>query len=128
MLKALFPKHLTAPPKFSIFFSLFLKQLIPFRYLVGTIALFLAMSANTNAHASKTSALKGVSDKPAKSINLPINLLIPLQVTGVVTDSTGNPFPGVTVQLKAKGTIGTTTDQNGRYILEIPESNIEGLY
>ena len=49
----------------------------------------------------------------------------PVEVTGLVTDSTGTPLPGVTVVLKSKPSIGTTTDLNGRYVLEIPEEAIQ---
>lgn len=43
------------------------------------------------------------------------------QITGLVTDTTGAPLVGVTVYLKGKKNIGTMTDQNGRFILEVPE-------
>lgn len=44
------------------------------------------------------------------------------QVTGLVTDSSGAPLPGVTIYVKNNKTIGTTTDENGRYILEVPDN------
>ncbi len=40
-------------------------------------------------------------------------------ITGVVTDSEGQPLPGVTVVLKGT-TIGVITDINGRYALDVP--------
>lgn len=43
-------------------------------------------------------------------------------VNGKVTDSTGTPLPGVTVYVKNDRSIGTTTDLNGRYILEVPDN------
>lgn len=43
------------------------------------------------------------------------------EVRGLVTDSTGAPLPGVTVTVKNNTSIGTTTDLNGRYILEVPD-------
>lgn len=44
-------------------------------------------------------------------------------VSGTVTDSeTGDVLPGVNIQLEGT-TIGTTTDQNGEYRLEVPESS-----
>ncbi|SEM65206.1 TonB-linked outer membrane protein, SusC/RagA family [bacterium A37T11] len=44
----------------------------------------------------------------------------PYQITGVVTDSLGTPIPSVTIKLKNKKGIETNTDQNGRYILVVP--------
>ncbi|GAA4801683.1 TonB-dependent receptor [Olivibacter ginsenosidimutans] len=43
------------------------------------------------------------------------------QVTGTVTDSAGVTIPGVSVQVKDQTTIGTITDSNGRYVLDVPE-------
>ncbi len=43
------------------------------------------------------------------------------QVTGRVTDAqTGDPIPGVTVVVKGQTTIGTSTDLEGEYTLEVP--------
>ncbi len=43
-----------------------------------------------------------------------------VEVTGMVTDTTGRPIPGATVIVKNQSRIGTSTDNNGRYILEVP--------
>jgi TonB-linked SusC/RagA family outer membrane protein len=48
---------------------------------------------------------------------LPLNVVV-----GLVTDSTGSPLPGVTVYVKGNESIGTATDENGRYVLEIPDN------
>lgn len=45
-----------------------------------------------------------------------------VQITGLVTDSTGAPLPGVTVYVKTNKAIGTTTDLNGRYVLKVPDN------
>ena len=45
-----------------------------------------------------------------------------IQVTGLVTDSTGSPLPGVTVYVQNDKSIGTTTDMNGKYVLEVPDN------
>lgn len=42
------------------------------------------------------------------------------EVSGLITDSSGSPLPGVTVFVKNDKSIGTTTDVNGRYILSVP--------
>ncbi|MGV3684664.1 MAG: TonB-dependent receptor [Daejeonella sp.] len=45
----------------------------------------------------------------------------PMEIRGKVTDSKGVPMPGVSVRLKGTST-GTTTDTDGNYILNIPET------
>ena len=35
------------------------------------------------------------------------------EIRGVVTDTTGLPIPGVSIGIKGKTGVGTTTDQNG---------------
>ncbi len=44
------------------------------------------------------------------------------EVRGIVTDSLGTPLSGVSVIVKGTVNIGTQTDVNGRYILEIPNA------
>lgn len=46
----------------------------------------------------------------------------PIHVSGVVKDKSGNPLVGVTVQVKGK-TIGTVTDAEGRFSLDIEPNN-----
>ncbi|MBP1674380.1 MAG: TonB-dependent receptor, partial [Bacteroidetes bacterium] len=41
-----------------------------------------------------------------------------ITITGAVTDETGNPLPGTTVQVKGT-TEGATTDSNGKYSLDV---------
>lgn len=43
-------------------------------------------------------------------------------VSGRVTDETGSPFPGVNVVVKGTA-IGTSTDADGRYSLDVPSEN-----
>lgn len=45
-----------------------------------------------------------------------------INVTGTVTDSQGNPIPGVNIIVKGT-TLGTNTDAEGRYVIEILEDN-----
>jgi TonB-linked SusC/RagA family outer membrane protein len=47
----------------------------------------------------------------------------PATITGKVTDSKGQPLPGVNVVLKGSPTTGTTTGQNGTYMLRLPDNN-----
>src|SRR5699024_2986894 len=44
----------------------------------------------------------------------------PVVITGTVTDTNGDPLPGVTVSIPGTG-IGTATDMDGRYSLSVPE-------
>jgi len=45
-------------------------------------------------------------------------------IQGLVTDTLGNPLVGVTVSVKNQTNIATTTDQNGRYVLQVPEGAV----
>ena len=47
-----------------------------------------------------------------------------IDIRGTVKDSLGTVIPGVTIQQKNKPSTATTTDQNGRYILSVPESSV----
>lgn len=54
-----------------------------------------------------------------------LHRLLPNKViNGLVVDSSGSPLPGVTVYLKANRSVGTTTDLNGRYVLNVPENAV----
>lgn len=44
----------------------------------------------------------------------------PVEITGSVTDSLGAPMPGVTVSLKSRSDVATSTDLNGKFILAVP--------
>lgn len=48
----------------------------------------------------------------------------PITVNGLVTDSLGTPLSGVSVAVKDNSRIGTTTDLNGRYVLEVPKDAV----
>ncbi|HPR31037.1 MAG TPA: TonB-dependent receptor [Prolixibacteraceae bacterium] len=45
-----------------------------------------------------------------------------IQITGMVSDDSGQPLPGVNVVLKGS-TVGTTTDFNGNYILSVKKES-----
>jgi TonB-linked SusC/RagA family outer membrane protein len=45
------------------------------------------------------------------------------KISGIVRDSSGMPLPGVSVTVKGKTTIGTTTDINGGFFLEMAVNN-----
>jgi len=44
------------------------------------------------------------------------------QVSGTVTDESGEPIIGASVIVKGKATMGTVTDMNGKFALDIPAS------
>ncbi len=50
-------------------------------------------------------------------------LIPPIQVSGKVTDSLGNPLIGVTIKAKAGGT-GTVTDAKGNYTIMVPDDAV----
>lgn len=54
---------------------------------------------------------KGETEQPA----------VKKDVRGTVTDTTGMPLPGVTIAVKSAPSIGTTTDLNGKYVLDLPD-------
>lgn len=47
-----------------------------------------------------------------------------LEVRGTVTDTKGNKIQGVSVRVKNRSSIGTVTDTNGKYILDIPNNAV----
>lgn len=57
----------------------------------------------------------------AKAENHPISYINQkkIEVSGLVKDAKGNVLSGVSVTVKGKAGTGTTTDQNGRYILSV---------
>ncbi|MFD2967546.1 SusC/RagA family TonB-linked outer membrane protein [Sphingobacterium bambusae] len=62
---------------------------------------------------------------PADAVALPTvdygHLLLQQQVlNGIVRDDKGNPLQGVTVQSKSDPSLGTTTDQEGKFMLNLP--------
>ena len=48
------------------------------------------------------------------------------EVRGVVTDSNGEPLPGVSVVVEGT-TLGTQTDLDGAYVIEVPDINSSSL-
>jgi len=49
-------------------------------------------------------------------------------VRGIVTDTSGMPLPGVTIQVKSTPSVGTTTDLNGKYVLDVPDDAAVLIY
>ncbi|MFD2162316.1 SusC/RagA family TonB-linked outer membrane protein [Paradesertivirga mongoliensis] len=79
----------------------------------GKIASFSESSGGIHSSISNRLAREKPKKKPA------VQGLVK-EVTGTVSDTLG-PMPGVTVFLKSNPSIGTSTDLNGKYILEVPD-------
>lgn len=45
-------------------------------------------------------------------------------ISGTVSDASGKPLEGVSVQIKGAEKIGTTTNKDGRFSLQLPSSNV----
>src|SRR3546814_14533722 len=64
-------------------------------------------------------------DSKAFDIRPDIGRLQQIEVRGTVTDSSGATLPGVSVIVKGQSSIGTTTDLNGKYMLDLPNRSEE---
>jgi TonB-linked SusC/RagA family outer membrane protein len=61
---------------------------------------------------------------PAEVNNNTLNeYIVPVSVSGTVTDEKGDPIPGANVKLKGT-TIGTVTDPDGKYKISIESANV----
>ena len=49
------------------------------------------------------------------------------QITGKISDESGNPLPGVNIQVEGT-TVGTISDLNGQYTLSVPGANAVLVY
>lgn len=47
-----------------------------------------------------------------------------VEVSGFITDSLDVPMQGVSVRVKSRSTIGTSSDVNGRFILSVPSNTV----
>jgi TonB-linked SusC/RagA family outer membrane protein len=70
----------------------------------------------------KQIVLKEIDDEEEVEIETTPSATIAQTVSGVVNDETNTPLPGVNVLVKGT-TVGTTTDTNGKYSLEVPDEN-----
>lgn len=63
--------------------------------------------------------------KKTENQNKPLQeeVLLPIKISGKVTDSIGNPLIGVTVKAK-EGDAGTVTDAHGNYSLTVPDDAV----
>ena len=47
-----------------------------------------------------------------------------IQITGLVTDANGEAIVGASIALKSKTDVGTVTDRNGKFVIEIPKNSV----
>jgi len=57
------------------------------------------------------------------SSGLPSNTQQRTTIRGKIMDNKGEPLPGATVYIKAKPTLGVTTDLNGEFTFQVPDLN-----
>lgn len=72
---------------------------------------------NQNIHVRKADNLG------QEILQKPNNLRDDIEVSGIVTDASGAPIPGATVSVPGSA-IGTATDLDGKYVLEVPEGSV----
>ncbi len=72
----------------------------------------------------KAVVLKRRSSKINGRERILANLRQQSTVQGIVVDTAGVALPGVTVSVKNQTTLVTSTDLNGRYVLQVPENAI----
>ncbi len=94
---------------------------IKYRWLSG-ICLTLFFLMYVNVYAMPNSGLTELSDLKNQT-ELVNDEDLDRNITGLVTDRQGDPIPGVTVVVPGAvgGTVGTTTDADGRYELTVPD-------
>ncbi|WP_346236888.1 TonB-dependent receptor [Niabella insulamsoli] len=99
-------------------------DLLP-RLLKGTGLEFVPMGKTLIVvrESAETRAAGGAYQQ-APTIGTGISKQLDIEVTGQVTDSAGQILSGVSVSVKSKPSVGTTTDLNGRYILKVPEGSV----
>ncbi|MEC3878494.1 SusC/RagA family TonB-linked outer membrane protein [Parapedobacter sp. 10938] len=88
------------------------------RNLVLTTAVVLA--AMSYVSAGMLRAADGTVYRMETSVWAPNSMLQDIEVRGTIRDSTGSLLTGVSIHVKNRTSIGTTTDLNGRYVLSVP--------
>lgn len=62
-----------------------------------------------------------IKEKPPV-LNRPVSVNQQKQITGKVVDENGEAMSGVTVVVKGNSKVGTTTDANGMFVLNVPQN------
>ncbi|MCQ6957225.1 SusC/RagA family TonB-linked outer membrane protein [Mucilaginibacter aquariorum] len=79
-----------------------------------------------NALLHKTNLGYTLSDNNLVILSEKGSILSAVTVTGIVTDETNQPLAGVSIKVK-KSELGTQTDVNGKYALNIPDANANNV-
>lgn len=69
-----------------------------------------------------TIVVKAKPKLPAILTEKPADILPPIDLKGRITDEDGSPLAGASVNVKGSN-IGTSTDQNGNFSIEVPNAN-----
>lgn len=95
-----------------------------FRKIGNTLAVKKVSGAKSTSspptHTRPLAALTALAPVRPLEVRRQLYIPPPFTVTGTVTDSAGNPLPGVTVKVKGAA-VGTITDANGHYEIEAPQ-------
>src|SRR5690554_2991214 len=86
------------------------------KYVIRIFALTITIQCMIISHLFALNEVTMYSLKPIPVLNMDVT------ITGTVTDSDGEPIPGVTVSVPGT-TIGTATDLAGSYTLSVPEGS-----
>ncbi|QNL48661.1 TonB-dependent receptor [Olivibacter sp. SDN3] len=89
------------------------------KILIGGAVYLLTALANPSVQAE--GSLNTISNYSLKQF--PTSLRQELIVKGTVRDQDGSILPGVSVTAKGNETLGTMSDDNGNFLLEVPDAN-----
>lgn len=99
------------------------KKLHSFKWLFLGLTLGITLSAGAETDLA-TLGVKNTDLATKKVINLEPGSRQPGHpVMGRVTDSLGTTLPGVSISLKGRPEVGTSTDTDGMYVLTVPDEN-----
>lgn len=98
----------------------FQQKYSPLLFFFVAFALTFKIAAGNHMDRQLAEANEGVVLKE-KSVENHGKILANIDVRGIVTDSTGEALPGVTVLEKDNPTNGTITNQEGRYIINVAD-------
>src|SRR5690606_1450389 len=94
------------------------KSLLTLRVIfVICFAFFVSQNVKASDHEKKPSKIVKANKETTPAAHIQ-----KIEIRGTVSDSIG-PIPGVSIVVKNQTSVGTTSDLNGRYILDVPNEN-----
>lgn len=90
------------------------------RVLRNLVVTTLVVAAMPYVSAGMVSPADATVHRLEASVSKPVAMLQNIEVRGTIRDSTGSLLTGVSIHVKNRTSIGTTTDLNGRYLLSVP--------